>query len=435
MDHGRFDTLTRRIFTLTRTSRRTAFAGVAGVLAGWLEDRRTGAQRRPNLCRPLGQPCFPGRGIGCCGSLACRQGRCRCRKNQRVCSGRCIGKHRCCRNRECGKGQRCRKGRCRCSGQQRQCGKRCVANHTCCPGEVRCGGKCVHLKSSKQHCGECGLSCAGTAVCKQGVCVAGGTYREVRRWDAAGLEHPIGIAVDRAGVLYVTDHEPDGQIWKFSGGGRLLQSWPGTGMQSIGIAIAPGGTLYVVTLTPQSLIQTYTTNGTPGFAFPTQSLPWGVAIGPNSDVYLTAPPDGLVQHFSATGDLLQDWPGLDPGGFDWPIWVATAPGGDVYVTEYDLNRVTRWSATGEFKEQWGSQGNGDGEFDEVDAIAVDTAGFVYVTDLGNQRVQKFTASGGFVGMIGGAGVFTGPSGIAVSRTGMVYVADYDTGEIVQFAPS
>lgn len=440
MDHRRFDALTRRIFTIT--TRRSAFAGLAGVLAvltGWLPGRSAGARRRSALCRSRGGACFPDRGITCCGNLTCRRGECRCRTNQRVCGRRCIGKHHCCRHRDCGGGQRCRRGRCQCSGQQRRCGKRCVAKHACCPGETRCDGTCVNLTSSKLHCGACGLTCAGTAACQQGVCVAGATYREVRRWDAAGLQGPLGVAVDREGIVYVTENTPDGQIWKFSGGGTLLHSWPATG-QPFGIAVSPGGTLYVATdeLEPGTppVVRTYNTNGTPGFSFliePDTTL-WGLAIGANGNVYVASPTNGLVQRFSATGDPLQVWPGPQPGGFDWPSWLATAPNGDVYVTEFDADRVTRWSATGALKGQWGSEGNGDGEFDGIDAIAVDPAGFVYITDLGNQRVQKFTASGGFVGIIGGAGVFVGPAGIAVTRTGMVYVADYDTNEIVQFSP-
>ena len=42
-----------------------------------------------------------------------------------------------------------------------------------------------------------------------------------------------------------------------------------------------------------------------------------------------------------------------------------------------------------FITKWGSFGEGDGQFNLPEGVAVDSSGNVYVTDLENARIQKF----------------------------------------------
>jgi hypothetical protein len=410
----------------TVASRRSAFAVLAGIitlLTGWRAEQRAGAQRRRNVCRPLGGACFPERGLRCCGNAACRQGKCRCGRQQKVCGGRCISKQRCCRNRECGAGQRCQRGRC--TG-------RCGA------GKHRCGKRCVNLKSTNQHCGACGLACAGTATCKQGVCVAGGTYRVIRQWGADEMENPRGITVDRSGALYVADYQVNSRIWKFAGNATHVTSFPTVGGTSpVGIDFTPEALLYVTNIDDDT-VQTYATNGTPRASFVTTPSPQAVAVGPSGDVYIVSIGlvNNTVRRFNARGDLVATWDGA-PYDFDQPYWVATAPNGDVYVTDVSARRITWLSATGKIKGRWGTEGTGNGEFANPMGITVDTAGFVYVVDViaeRNARVQKFTATGRFVGSFSSP-EFIVPVDVAVSRAGMVYVTDLLGKIIVQFAPA
>ncbi|MCK4471945.1 MAG: 6-bladed beta-propeller, partial [Anaerolineae bacterium] len=66
---------------------------------------------------------------------------------------------------------------------------------------------------------------------------------------------------------------------------------------------------------------------------------------------------------------------------------------------------------------WGSQGKGQGQFQDPRGIAVDQDGNVYVADSGNNRIQVFDSSGKFLTQWGGEGdgpgQFKEPWGIAV----------------------
>ena len=48
----------------------------------------------------------------------------------------------------------------------------------------------------------------------------------------------------------------------------------------------------------------------------------------------------------------------------------------------------------------GGHGNGRGQFDSPQGIAIDSAGNIFVADTGNGRIQKFSPSGAFVTSIG-----------------------------------
>jgi len=78
-------------------------------------------------------------------------------------------------------------------------------------------------------------------------------------------------------------------------------------------------------------------------------------------------------------------------------------------------------SSGVFVTKWGTEGTGDGQFDEPVGVAVASDGSVYVADAPNGRIQKFTSEGVFVSQWGtkgsGDGEFYRPSGVAVEPDG------------------
>ncbi|MEN6342514.1 MAG: PKD domain-containing protein, partial [Methanospirillum sp.] len=210
------------------------------------------------------------------------------------------------------------------------------------------------------------------------------------------------------------------------------------------------------------------------------SSPFGVAVDPDGNVYVTDALNNRTQKFSSDGDYLAQWggPGTGNGQFNIPTGIAVDAAGNVYVADYGNSRVQKFTSEGGYLTQWGGisgpygiavnadgsrvyvsevqttrvrifdtagtplgsfggPGTGDGQVDYPLFIAVDAAGSVYVADTGNDRVQKFTSAGDFVTKWGsrgsGDGQFDKPAGIAVDSSGFVYVADWVNNRVEKFA--
>jgi len=86
--------------------------------------------------------------------------------------------------------------------------------------------------------------------------------------------------------------------------------------------------------------------------------------------------------------------------------------------------------------KWGSNGTGDGQFNQPFGVGVDGSGNVYVVDRKNDRIQKFDSSGNFItkwGSVGiGVGQFQGPVDVAGDGSGNVYVSDNSYERIQKF---
>ncbi len=90
---------------------------------------------------------------------------------------------------------------------------------------------------------------------------------------------------------------------------------------------------------------------------------------------------------------------------------------------------------------FGSEGSGDGQFNEPAGVAVNDstelgtpqAGDVYVVDEGNDRVEYFSAAGAYAGQFNGsatpAGSLSEPTGIAVDNSGKSVVEDPSVGDV------
>src|SRR5688572_3032145 len=75
-------------------------------------------------------------------------------------------------------------------------------------------------------------------------------------------------------------------------------------------------------------------------------------------------------------------------------------------------------------DQFGSSGAGNGQFDEVISLAVDSDGNWYAGDYGHGRIEKFTEDGDFVQVIGSLGSGNGQLNHV---NGLVVYFDEDAG--------
>ncbi len=172
------------------------------------------------------------------------------------------------------------------------------------------------------------------------------------------------------------------------------------------------------------------------------SWPRDVAVSADGRVYVTDSQNHRIQEFTADGEFVRAWGShgncgeaeVEPGTFCEPWGLAVGPDSSVYVADTWAHRVQRFTADGELLDVWGHYGeyavdNPDGQsaFYGPRDVAVGPDGAVHVVDTGNKRVQVFTAAGEFLWQWGGSGAALGqmeePLGLAVGPDGSLYVAD------------
>jgi DNA-binding beta-propeller fold protein YncE len=206
-------------------------------------------------------------------------------------------------------------------------------------------------------------------------------------WGTQNLNRPVCIAIDGSGSIYITD-ELD-RIQKFSSTGALLGGW--------GISGQDDGQF---------------------------NTPKGVAIDSTGNIYVVDSNNHRVQKFSANGEFLTKWGsrGSDYRQFSYPTGIAIDSQGNVYVADKDNDRIQKFTSEGVFITGWGSEGKGYGQFNSPTGLAIDKNDKVYVDDYSNNRIQKFDAEGNYISSWGD---FFISQWVAVDKDTNVYVSDYE----------
>jgi DNA-binding beta-propeller fold protein YncE len=200
----------------------------------------------------------------------------------------------------------------------------------------------------------------------------------------------VDIALDQLGNIYVTT----ANIKKYNGEGKFLAQWGKVG------------------------------KGEGEF-----SLPTGIAVGPQGDVYVNDFSNKRIQKFDSTGNFLSQWAPNPPGS---PGSIAVDADGNVYVSLFEAHdhNIQKFDKDGNLLMTWGGPGTEDGQFaGRIEDITLDKDGNLYVTDSYNHRIQKFDSNGNFLAKFGsgpseeGNGTFTDPEGVAIDWQGNIYVVD------------
>ena len=123
----------------------------------------------------------------------------------------------------------------------------------------------------------------------------------------------------------------------------------------------------------------------------------------------------------------------DPGPLEFgqPSVIAFLPDGHFLLGDgYQNGRIAKYTTDGEFVSQFGSVGSGPGQFDLIHGIAVDRSGRIYVADRRNHRVQVFTSGGDFVEEW--PDIFD-PVNIVIDENEAVWVADGTLNRILKYS--
>jgi sugar lactone lactonase YvrE len=243
----------------------------------------------------------------------------------------------------------------------------------------------------------------------------------------ARFRNPVGIAVDRAGSVFVADLL-SGTIRKIAADGAVttLAGTPGVGGSADGMGSAAQ------------------------FRGPT-----GVAVDNADNVYVVDSGNYTIRKITADGIVrtLAGRPGVrgsaDGAGtaaqFNWPSCLAIDTAGNVYVTDGDS--IRKVSPSGLVTTLVGGVSGGLNRLAGFSGIAVDSEGNIYAADTDGNTICKITAGGvvttlagddnsnmGYADGTGSAARFVHPQGVAVDSTGNVYVADWGSSRIRKITP-
>jgi secreted PhoX family phosphatase len=189
--------------------------------------------------------------------------------------------------------------------------------------------------------------------------------------------------------------------------------------------------------------------------------PWGVVFDATGNIWVTDGLNNRVQQFTSGGSWMQTIPSsgcgnVSPAGctasatngqFSSPKGVAFDSSGNVWVADSGNNRIEEFNSSGSYltaigagyngiSGAIGSTGIGSGQFNVPEGIAIDSSNNIWVADYNNNRVQELNSSGSFLNGIGAGyngvagpigtwaaklGQFSGPTSVAVSPNGVVFV--------------
>ena len=268
-----------------------------------------------------------------------------------------------------------------------------------------------------QACGSSGGAGGGSTAVSSGATVTtfAGTAGVSGTTDGTGaaakFNHPIGIAFDGSGNLFVTD----------SLNGSIRRVTP------VGV-VTSGGTLGAYT------------------------LPYGIAVDGSINLYFAE--GSVIRKLNTSTMVLTTLAGTagqfgatDGTGaaarFVQPVGVAVDVLGNVYVSDGANNTIRKITSAGVVTTLAGTAnatGFADGtgaaaRFNQPQGIALDSLGNLYVADATNNTIRKITAGGvvttiagsaaasGSVDGVGTAALFKTPLAIAVDSLGNLYVAD------------
>ena len=228
------------------------------------------------------------------------------------------------------------------------------------------------------------------------------------------FREPCGVAVDRAGFIFVADTFytldekgglPWGRVQKFSSEGKFMASWG------------------KVSVAPNDLFG-----------------PRGIAVDSDGNVYLADTGNHRIVKYGDAGAFVAAWgkKGKAPLEFIEPFGLAFDKSDNLYVADRLNYRVQVLSKDGKFLRQFKVEGWEEGQINMEPYLAVDQKReLVYVSDPTKRKVHRYNLSGGAHKEITAAAeaAFSLPTGLAVRESdGVVFVTDGNLARVLTIKP-
>ncbi len=217
------------------------------------------------------------------------------------------------------------------------------------------------------------------------------------------LKSPVGVAVDEAGIAYVSD-TGDGTVKAYSPEGNLLWKSEGAGGESgklnrpAGIAITPAGELLVADSSNRRVVLL----GKDGkfikemclhakkeyYALPNPNNVWSFN---NGDFMVSDPLAARVHIFSSTGAAIGGFgePGDAAGYMSRPRGVAADSDGNIHVVDALFSRVQVFDRAGQLLVWYGGPGDRPSRMALPAGIFIDKDDMVYISNSKNRRIEVF----------------------------------------------
>jgi DNA-binding beta-propeller fold protein YncE len=236
----------------------------------------------------------------------------------------------------------------------------------------------------------------------------------------SGLSGAAGVAVDRAGNVYIADIY-NNAIKQWMAASNTVTTLVSSGLDTpLGVAVDGAGNVYISDSNNHAIKKwtaannTATTLVSSGLGFPE-----GVAVDGAGNVYI-ADANNAIKKWTAANDTVTP---LVSSGLSSPSGVAVDGAGNVYIADLGNNAVKQWTAANNTVTTLVSTG-----LNQPVGVAVDGSGNVYIADSNNNAIKRWTAADNTVTTLVSTGL-NQPDGVAVDGSGNVYIADSSNSAI------
>ncbi len=230
----------------------------------------------------------------------------------------------------------------------------------------------------------------------------------------SGLRNPFGIAVDKAGNIFVSD-PPNRQVVKLAPGSGA-QTTVGSGLSAPqGLAVDNAGDVFIADTFNSQVVELPVGGGAQTTVGTNLGQPTGVAVDAKGDVFIA---DGFTVLEVPSGCRSSTCQiKLNATPFPGLAGIAADAVGDVFIANQGINNVIEIAADG-------AQTTIATGLNHPTGLAVDAQGDVFVADTSNSGIVEIPA--GCTSSTFQITVVTGlssPVGVAVDAAGDMFIAD------------